>query len=106
MIFHDRVRVLRRVLVGYDAHGNPRYQDQEHPYRAEVRPLSTKDSSDPASSTVITRFRVFLPASASGLVGTDALTWRGASYEIEGTVEPHTINGRLHHYEVLVKRAS
>lgn len=105
MILHDRVTVLRRVKVGEDAMGEPIYEDQLIPYRAEVRPLGS-DENVAAGQQVTTRFKVFLSRRAEDVTPADALTWRGRSYEIQGSVEPHTINGRLHHFEAVVQRVS
>lgn len=105
MILYDRVTVTRRVKIGEDPFGDPIYEDQEVPYRAEVRPLSSEENVA-AGQQVTTRFRVFLAPDADDVTPADALTWRGRAYEIQGSVEPHSINGRLHHFEAVVQRVT
>lgn len=104
MILKDKVTVLRRVMVGRDERGNAIYEDVEVPYRAEVRPLTSQENPASGGVTVTTRHRVFLGRSAQSIAPTDALTWRGVKYEVQGDIEPHTIGGRLHHYEAIVVR--
>lgn len=105
MILRDVVTVIRRVDTGRrDSRGNRIYEDVPVPYRAEVRPLTSQENPASGGLTVTTRLRVFLAPSATDITPSDALTWRGVDYEVEGDVEPHTIGGRLHHFEAVVKR--
>lgn len=103
MILHDSVTVLRRVQIGVDEYYTPIYDDVETIVPAEVRPLTSEET--PGTTTLVkTRYRVFLPTSATELTSIDAMTWRGQTFEVVGDYEPHVVNGRLHHIEVVVQR--
>lgn len=94
MILHDRV-----IVSGVGGTGVT--------FPAEVRPLGSAETVDPTSAQVSSRYRVFLPAAAEGTVGSQGtITWRGKVYDIDGDVEPHTVMGRVHHVEFLVKRTT
>ena len=101
MIFADRIEVLRRVVVGTDSYGNDVTEDAVTVYPAEVRPMS---SQEPINGPVTTRYRIFLPASATDVTAADAVRWRGRTLELR--VQPHSIGGRLHHHEVIARLAS
>lgn len=102
MILRDRVVLARRVKVGTDPdYGNDVFETRETPCRAEVRALGSSVVVDRSAPTV-TRYRLFLPASAFPLADQDAIRWRGHTLQIEGQVEEHTLGGRLHHLEAEV----
>ncbi len=61
----------------------PRPRCAGHPYAAEVRPLG---SQEPIEGPVSTRYRVFLPASATDITPADAVRWRGMTLELQGEV--------------------
>lgn len=110
MILADTVTVTRRELLRdeagnpiYDDYGNDQYVDVEVAYPAEVRPLGSAETVG-GRQTVESRYRVFLPPTATDVTATDALGWRDATLELQGDVEPHTIGGRVHHYEVIAAR--
>lgn len=105
MILRDRVNVDRRVKVGEDAMGEPSYEDQEVPYRAEVWPLSSSENVA-TGQQVTTRFRIVLGPDATDVTAADAIAWRGRQYEVEGNVEPHLVMGRLHHHELVAHRVA
>ncbi|WP_071888521.1 hypothetical protein [Mycolicibacterium fortuitum] len=71
--------------------------------------LDSKTAFDPAGGKISSRLRIVLspvafeipPMPASGLV---VVTYRQfTSLTIDGMVEPHYLNGRLHHYEFLAR---
>lgn len=103
MILHDEITVIRRIYVGRDSRGNAIYEDAPVAYRAEVRPLSSQENLASGGSTVTTRHRVFLDPTAD-VVATEAITWRGVAYQVDGDLEPHALGGRLHHQEAIIKR--
>lgn len=64
---------------------------------------------DPAGGKVSSRLKIFLspfaftipPMPAANIL---VLAWRQfLSLTVEGIVEPHYLNGRLHHYEIIAK---
>lgn len=94
MILYDRV-----VVSGVGGTGVT--------FPAEVRPLGSSETVDPTSAQVSSRYRVFLPAEAETTVNPQGtITWRGKVYDIDGDVEPHTVMGRVHHVECIVKRTT
>lgn len=105
MIFHTPVTTLSREQVGEDSFGNPIYEDVESTIRGELRPLQGDEKAEGNRETVTTRFRLFMPPSAS-LRALDGISIFGEEFELVGEPEPHTINGRLHHKEVLVQRVT
>lgn len=108
MILHDKVTVVRRVDTGErDPWGNQIFEDVEAVFRAQVQPLDTRENPTPSGSEVaVTRYRVFLAPSAGDISATDAITWRGHDYEVEGHLEQHVAQGRLHHLEAIMRRQS
>lgn len=112
MILRDRVTVVRRELLRdeagnpvYDGDGNDQYVDVQSAVRAEVRPLGSSETVGDRT-TVQSRYRVFLPASATDVTASDAVTWRGIKLELQGDVEAHTLGGRVHHFEVIAQRVT
>ncbi|WP_304114559.1 hypothetical protein [Mycolicibacterium bacteremicum] len=108
MIFNDRVNVTlkEKKFVGGTQTTVTVFSGD---VPAIVTFLDSATTFDAASAKVSSRLRIFLspfafaipPMPASGLV---ALTWKQfTSLTIDGMVEPHYQNGRLHHYEILAK---
>lgn len=71
--------------------------------------LDSKTAFDPAGGKISARLQIFLspfafeipPMPASGLL---VLAYKQfQSLTIDGMVEPHYQNGRLHHYEIMAK---
>lgn len=69
----------------------------------DLVPLASEEYTD-AGQQIVTRYRVFLPASAGLVVGTDEIVVDGIRYGVKGDAEPHRLGGRLHHCEVVVER--
>lgn len=105
LTLHDVVTVRRRVQTGEDPFGEPIYEDQQVPHRAEVWPLDSSENVA-AGQQVTTRFRLVLGPEAEDVTPADAVTWRGRSYEIQGSVEPLSVRGEIHHFEAVVQRVS
>ena len=112
MILRDRVTFTKDVPV-LDANGNPTYDDYgaeitqevQIEYPAEVRGLGTEAWSDqPINGPITTRYRLFLPARASGQGHNvlDEVDWHGKTLRIESRLEDHRLGGRLHHVECIV----
>lgn len=74
-------------------------------YPAAVQPINS-DQNMAAQNQVITRFRMFLARSAPEVDNSTPVTWRGKDYMVVGAAEPHTINGRLSHYEYVMERVT
>lgn len=106
---YTRLTILRRGQVDTDAMGSPIYANTETPIKGELIPMQG-DEFSAAQAQVITRFRVLLPASYGGLglpLASDAIKDpEGFKYEMKGKPEAHRLNGRLHHWEVVVERVT
>lgn len=105
MIFKTPITVsVPGEMIGRDSRGNPIYADPVvTTYYGEFRPLQG-DEVYQRSQTTFTRFRVYLPAEATGIPHTATVTVMGHEYELVGEPEPHNIGGRLHHHEIVVQR--
>lgn len=106
MIFHGRIGVTVRTVTGQDPYGNDEYSNVTTEYPGEVRPLSSAETVA-GRDQVVSRYRVFLSRfAADAVTPSGAVSWLGDSYEIDGDVERHTVGGRLHHLEAVVKRTT
>ena len=72
-------------------------------FRGELRPLTGAETDNGTRDTVVTRFRLFFPRHVT-LTATSTVAVAGTDYKIVGEPEPHSIGGRVHHYEVLLER--
>jgi hypothetical protein len=108
VIFNDKVNVTlkEKKFVGGTQTTVTVFQGD---VPAIVTFLDSKTTFDPASAKVSSRLQIVLspfafelpPMPATGIV---VLTYRQfTSLVIDGMVEPHMQNGRLHHYEILAK---
>ncbi|SBS76248.1 conserved hypothetical protein [uncultured Mycobacterium sp.] len=116
MILHDEVTVQFQVPYDppvYDDFGVEQLDTVDETVRAEVFPLGTEVVVRDAA--VSSRYRVILAPTVSipPMVG-DALRlgWgpfaidpddSATGLRVDGTVERHTVRGRLHHYELITK---
>jgi head-tail adaptor len=116
MLYRDRVRVWLNEDGGTDRYGNPeKVWTDKGQVPAEVRPLSSEAHYD--ESFALSRYRIVLAPRVDipATVGSDLrIEWRGFSgqpdgaggLQADGTVEAHTLGGRLHHYEVITQAVS
>lgn len=107
MIFRTRIVGLQRgAIIGYDDFGNPIYgPDVEVPFYGELRPLQGDELADGTRDFVTTRYRLYAPAGID-VTAYDKVRIGTLDYEVSGEAEPHNINGRPHHREVLVQRST
>ena len=108
MIFHTKVTTT--VPGGpsgeYDDFGNEIVlPPQSVTFRGELRPLTGAETDNGTRDMVITRFRLFYPRKRT-MTATSTVTVSGVEYKVVGEPEPHSIGGRLHHYEVLLERVT
>lgn len=106
MIFHDVVQVQFWTVTGTGA-GFWTTVAGEVP--CDLVPLNTDTAN--TGTTVVTRYRLLIDA--AGLIDAgygvhggkqDTLIYRGTlTLLVDGTLEVHRVNGRLHHYEAVVK---
>lgn len=102
MILHDRVVLL--VGGGTDPKGNPLPVTEEGPYPADVRPLRSSESVARGVPPLTTYYRLMMGRYGGDLLEPNSkVRWRGRNYSVQGDVEPHLVNGRLHHYEATIK---
>lgn len=98
--------LLEGGIIDEDGLGNPIYgPPTEAPFLGEFRPLAGSEPPLANRDLVVTRFRVFLPASVA-IKSSDKVVFRGDTYAVIGEPEPHNIGGRIHHYEVVVERTA
>lgn len=111
MIFRDQVTVLIGE-EGEDALGNTIWIWTPYPVPAIVWPLDTSEAIQQGAQTVTSRYRmaikagvVEIPTNPNAL----KLSWGPYQYDeddstsgmnVDGAVESHYVNGRLHHYEL------
>jgi len=99
-----REKAILRTGGGRDSSGQPLpYVDV--PTRAEFAPLSAEESlalgrnASSVSYRMVFRYPDVLPAAA-------AVSWRGRQYNLVGPSMMYTVNGRVHHQEAIVTRAT
>lgn len=104
MIYGDRVIVV--TGGGTDPRGNPLPVVDEGPFPAHVRPLRSSESVARGQPPLTAYYRLAMGRSGGDLLTPDGrIKWRGATYDLQGDVEPHhTLTGRLHHYEATLRR--
>lgn len=99
-----RESVTLKLGGGMDGNGDP-LPYVNHPIRAEFAPLTAEEaySLDRTPSSVSYRIIFRWP----DVVGSGtAVVWRGKQYEFVGPSMQHTANGRLHHQEAIISRAT
>jgi len=106
VILHDRVTLTTTQTTGEDAYGNPITTTvTSDPIPAEVRPVNSDELLNVNSDQVRTTYRLVVrPGTVIGPA--DRITWRGVTYDVTGNLEKHTIGGRVHHQEALIRSYS
>lgn len=111
MIFRDRVTVLIGE-EGEDALGNTIWIWTPHVVPAIVWPLDTSEAIQQGAQTVTSRYRIALKAGVAEIPTNPSaikLSWGPYQYSssdptsgmtVDGAVERHYVQGRLHHYEL------
>ncbi len=56
----------------------------------------------PIDNTVTSRCRIVVGPQCAA--ASSRVLWRGQYFEVEGNPEMHTVRGRVHHYEAIVKK--
>lgn len=106
MILHDRITVTTKgQAIDEDVLGNPVYGPDvvSDPITAEIEPINSDETLNASSDIVVTTYRLTLRGNA--VIDTDSvITWRGHQYSVQGDVQPHVVNGRVHHLETLIRR--
>lgn len=108
MIYRDTVHVTYRAATGdTDAHGNQITAAVDADVPAIVWPLDTDLTVDTNQSRVSTRYRMALAPTVdlpTNVGTTVTLSWGDyPQMYVDGAIEHHRINGRLHHYELTSK---
>lgn len=111
MILHDTVRLVWYVPVvppQEDSHGNAITTPKVATVPAEVIALDTDATVSAGMELVITRYRVVFAATVDlpADPGAVKFLWKEVAYAVDGSIERHTIRGRLHHYEAIIKRVT
>lgn len=108
MILHDRITVTTTTPpTGEDAYGSPTGGGvvETGPIPAEIEPVNSDETLNASSDAVVTTYRLTLRGDVA-LDTTAVVTWRGQQYSVHGDVQPHVVNGRVHHLETLIRRYS
>ncbi len=121
MIYHDSVTVVLQVPYDppqYSEFGEPLYDHTIQTVPAEVFPLDTDAVVDVVAHVVTSRYRMILAPNMDipPRIGDNLRLGWGAfpldpddpfGYNsgllVDGTIERHTLRGRLHHYELITK---
>jgi len=116
VILHDQVTVQFQVPYAppvFDDFGVEQFDTVNETVRAEVFPLGTEVVVRDAA--VSSRYRMVLAATVAippGIGDALRLGWgpfvidpddSGTGLRVDGTVERHTVRGRLRHYELITK---
>lgn len=102
MILRDRVFIL--TGGGKDRWGNLLPIVEEGPFPAAVDPVRSEETQIPGANLVTGYYRLLIgPDAGSLLTYTAQVKWLGRTMSVQGDVEPHTVNGRVHHYEALLR---
>lgn len=104
IVFQDRAALVRREIIDYDRYGSPIYGNVNVPIKCTVSPLGSSETVG-SRSQVETRYRM-LTGPRAALKPKDRVVWRGVDYDVDGDVERHTLAGRDHHLEVILKRVT
>lgn len=104
MILRDRVNAVFGGYIGKDGRKVPEYDSD--PIPADVQPLRSSEQILVGRTDVTALYRVVMQANSvsAELTPSTAIKWRGKKYTVEGDVEPHSLNGAVHHYEMTVRR--
>lgn len=110
MIFNDRVNVTLKEKVFVN--GTAKFVEVFNgPVPGIVTFLDSKTVFDPAGNKTSSRLQIVLSPFAFEIpavpaAGTLSLSYKNfSSLIVDGAVEPHYQNGRLHHYEIIAKAA-
>ena len=102
MILRDRVYIVSGG--GRDEWGEYIPPTEEGPYPAVVEPVRSEETQIPGANLVTGYYRLTIgPDPGSRLTYTGQVKWLGRTMSVQGDVEPHTVNGRVHHYEALLR---
>lgn len=75
--------------------------------RGEVSPYQSSEIPEYGhyEQILTTRYRVMMPPTANlaAVPHTAVMEWRGNRFHLEGSPVPHTIAGRVHHWELMVR---
>jgi hypothetical protein len=104
MIFHTKVSAtLEGGYIEDEFHNEIPVPGETITFRAELRPLTGDEKDSAERDLIVTRFRLFYPRTIM-LTALCTVNVNGQEYKIVGQPEPHSIGGRVHHYEVLLER--
>lgn len=105
MIYHDRITL--KLGGGRDDDGRP-LPTRDAVYRAEVWPLSAEDYMSYGQPGTSVLYRAVLPPLRAGdTINTSTQAdWNGLQYQVVGPPMVNTVNGRVRHVELLLKRAT
>ena len=98
-----RDTVSLRIGGGYDEDGDP-LPVQNVPIRAEVVPVSGETQALRGRDPTLTTYR--LVVTDPRIEQVTKVVWRTQTYTLEGTPMPYKVNGRTHHYEVVMSRGA
>jgi hypothetical protein len=104
VILNDQVTVLTRATQATDGHGNPTVDWGSETTAIVPAVVSPSSSSENLTreDVVITRWRIFLPATVV-MTAKDRVQWRGYTFEVDGDVELHIDRrARPHHLEAML----
>jgi hypothetical protein len=89
---------------GFDSDGNP-LPTTDTAIRAEFAPLTAEESFSAGRSPSSVTYRMIFTY-PTVLPTATTVTWRAKEYDFVGPSMQHTIQGRLHHQEAIVTRAT
>jgi len=107
VILHDRVTVVKSGGTNPQT-GDPLPSTDVGPLPAAVQPLSTDEKALLGTTVVTSLLCVLGPvlptALAGGITSADKVEHDGITWDVDGDVETHRLNGRVHHLELTLVR--
>ena len=104
MIFHSTMKAtLEGGFIEDEYHNEIPVPGEVITFRGELRPLTGDERDTGERDVIITRFHLFYPRTVT-LTALCTVNVNGIEYKIAGQPEPHSIGGRVHHYEALLER--
>ena len=100
--YKDRITVL--TGGGRDPRGNPLPMVEEGPFPANVDPVRSDESVSRGQPPLTLYYHLIVPPHVGEIMNPNSkVKWLGRQLEVQGDVEPWTLQGRIHHYECSLK---
>jgi len=101
-IYKDRIYVI--TGGGRDPKGNPLPTVEEGPFPANVDPVRSDESVGSGNPPLTLYYHLTIPPRVGQIMSpTSRVKWLDRELEVQGDVEPWTLQGRVHHYECSIK---